>query len=71
MVDAIRAARGELGEHGCSQIVRHDADGVSDELAGDDAQLALFQELPGDGRYWARTSDPQLVEEGEGADETS
>ena len=24
-----------------------------------------------DGRYWARTSDPQLVEEGEGADETS
>ena len=62
MVDAIRAARGELGEHGCSQIVRHDADGVSDELAGDDAQLALFQELPGDGRYWARTSDPQLVE---------
>ena len=62
MVDAIRAARGELGEHGCSQIVRHDANGVSDELAGDDAQLALFQELPGDGRYWARTSDPQLVE---------
>ena len=23
------------------------------------------------GRYWARTSDPQLVEEDQGADETS
>jgi integrase len=62
MVDAIRAARGELGEQGCSPVVRQSRDGVADELADGDAQLALFQDPSRDGRYWARTSDPQLVE---------
>jgi hypothetical protein len=62
MVDAIRAARGELGEQGRSPVVRQSRDGVADELADGDAQMALFQDPPRDGRYWARTSDPQLVE---------
>ena len=33
--------------------------------------LGSAQRDPGDGRYWARTSDPQLVEEDQGVDETS
>ena len=38
--------------------------------AGRRAQKWALCRKFGDGRYWARTSDPQLVEEDQGADET-
>ena len=61
MVDAIRAARGELGEHGCSQIVRQDADGVTDELDGRRAHNSPFSRtFPGMGATGLEPVTPSL-----------
>jgi hypothetical protein len=62
MVEAIRAARAEIAGTDVRQMfVEPQPEGAPAEPPANEKEPPV-QETLFDGRYWARTSDPQLVE---------